>query len=114
MSATVSPFNSGLQGGIPTSSDNRRVALVLLFGVESLGLKELRQHASDYVKRAEAGETMLITVAGRPSALLGPAGRKTWCAFDEVADIFRTDTDPTWETDRRLIDDPIADPWVSR
>ncbi|WZU35911.1 hypothetical protein Rruber_05424 (plasmid) [Rhodococcus ruber] len=26
---------------------------------------------------------MLITVAARPSAVLGPAGRKTWCAFDE-------------------------------
>ncbi|TQC45976.1 type II toxin-antitoxin system prevent-host-death family antitoxin [Rhodococcus sp. WS4] len=82
--------------------------------MESLGLKELRQHASDYVKRAEAGETMLITVAGRPSAILGPAGRKTWCAFDEVADVFRTDTDPTWEADRGLIDDPIADPWAPR
>ncbi|MEN0136840.1 MAG: hypothetical protein AAGC80_16945 [Rhodococcus sp. (in: high G+C Gram-positive bacteria)] len=29
-----------------------------------MGLGELRQHASDYVTRAEAGETMLITVAG--------------------------------------------------
>ena len=82
--------------------------------MESLGLKELRQHASDYVKRAEAGETMLITVAGRPSAILGPAGRKTWRAFDEVADIFQTDTDPMWGADRNLIDDPIADPWASR
>ncbi|WP_308114606.1 type II toxin-antitoxin system Phd/YefM family antitoxin [Rhodococcus opacus] len=82
--------------------------------MKSLGLKELRQHASDYVKRAEAGETMLITVAGRPSAILGPAGRKTWCAFDEIADVFRTDTDPTWEADCNLIDDPIADPWTPR
>ncbi|MDT2005855.1 type II toxin-antitoxin system prevent-host-death family antitoxin [Rhodococcus opacus] len=82
--------------------------------MESFGLKELRQHASDYVKRAEAGETMLITVAGRPSAILGPAGRKTWCSFDEVADVFQTGADPTWEADRGLIDDPIADPWAPR
>lgn len=87
---------------------------MLPWGVESFGLKELRQHASDYVKRAEAGETMLITVAGRPSAILGPVGRKAWCAFDEVADIFQTDTDPAWAGDRNLIDDPIADPWAPR
>jgi len=82
--------------------------------MESIGLKELRQHAGDYVKRAEAGETMLITVAGRPSATLGPAGRKTWRAFDDVADIFRTGTDHTWEAERHQIDDPIVDPWAPR
>jgi prevent-host-death family protein len=82
--------------------------------MESLGLKELRQHASDYVKRAEAGETMLITVAGRPSAILGPAGRKTWCSFDEVAEIFDTSTDPAWSKDFGQLDDPISDPWAAR
>ena len=82
--------------------------------MENIGLKELRQHASDYVKRAEAGETILITVSGRPSAILGPAGRRTWRAFDEVADIFQTGTDPTWEADRNLIDDPISEPWAPR
>jgi len=32
--------------------------------MESIGLRELRQSASDYVKRAEDGEELLITVAG--------------------------------------------------
>lgn len=78
--------------------------------MDSLGLKELRQHASDYVKRAEAGETMLITVSGRPSALIGPAGRQVWHRFEDVADVFATPTDPVGEITRTL-DDSIADPW---
>lgn len=58
--------------------------------MDSIGLKELRQHASDYVKRAEAGESMLITVAGRPSAVLGPARRKEWNTYEEISDVFAT------------------------
>ncbi|MDI9918150.1 type II toxin-antitoxin system prevent-host-death family antitoxin [Rhodococcus sp. IEGM 1379] len=79
--------------------------------MERLGLKELRQHASDYVKRAETGETMLITVAGRPSAVLGPAGKRAWCSCEEVAEIFDIRTDPEWAKDRTLMHDPIVDPW---
>lgn len=82
--------------------------------MESFGLKELRQHASDYVKRAEAGETMLITVSGRPSAVLGPVGKRTWCEYDEVAEIFDTKTDPAWAKDRTLMHDPIIDPWAAQ
>ncbi|WP_204868779.1 MULTISPECIES: type II toxin-antitoxin system Phd/YefM family antitoxin [Nocardiaceae] len=32
--------------------------------MDTVGSRELRQHASDYVERAEAGETLLITVSG--------------------------------------------------
>lgn len=42
------------------------------------GLRELRQNASELVRRVEAGGEVTITVAGRPSARLvpidGPAG----------------------------------------
>jgi len=37
-----------------------------------VGLREMRQNASDLVRRAEAGEKVTITVAGRPAAVLGP------------------------------------------
>jgi prevent-host-death family protein len=79
--------------------------------VESLEWKELRQHAGTYVERAEAGETMLITVAGHPSAILGPAGRKTWRPFDEVAEIFATETDPSSIDDVGQLNASISDPW---
>ena len=79
--------------------------------MESIGLRVLRQHASDYVKRAEAGESLLITVAGRPSALLGPAERKQWNTFDDVADVFDSEHDPTLAGDLVDIDDSMQDPW---
>ncbi|MGV8872534.1 MAG: type II toxin-antitoxin system Phd/YefM family antitoxin [Rhodococcus sp. (in: high G+C Gram-positive bacteria)] len=79
--------------------------------MESIGLKELRQHASDYVKRAEAGESLLITVAGRPSALLGPAARKQWNTFDEIANVFDAAHDPSLAGDLTDVADTIQDPW---
>ena len=42
------------------------------FGMDEVGLREMRQNASDLVRRAEAGERLTITVAGRPAAVLGP------------------------------------------
>lgn len=40
--------------------------------------KELRNNVGEVLRRAEAGERITITVAGRPVAQLGPAGRRTW------------------------------------
>lgn len=38
----------------------------------SIGVRELRQRASAYLRRVEAGETIEITDRGRPVALLSP------------------------------------------
>ncbi|HZD22461.1 MAG TPA: type II toxin-antitoxin system prevent-host-death family antitoxin [Acidimicrobiia bacterium] len=37
-----------------------------------IGIRELRQRASDYLRRVEAGETIEVTDRGRPVALLIP------------------------------------------
>ncbi len=37
-----------------------------------IGLREVRQNASELVRRAQAGERLTITVSGRPAASLGP------------------------------------------
>ena len=37
-----------------------------------IGIRELRQRASDYLRRVEAGETIEVTDRGRPVALLTP------------------------------------------
>ncbi|MDA3629309.1 type II toxin-antitoxin system prevent-host-death family antitoxin [Saccharopolyspora oryzae] len=78
----------------------------------TVGLRELRQHASDLVRQVEAGDEITITVAGRPSARLVPiAGPRRWQSFDEIADIFVGAPDRGWETDRDLIDQQLRDPW---
>ncbi|MCP3797916.1 type II toxin-antitoxin system prevent-host-death family antitoxin [Allokutzneria sp. A3M-2-11 16] len=40
--------------------------------VETIGVRELRQNASKYLKRAAAGETLVITEHGVPVAMLAP------------------------------------------
>ena len=38
--------------------------------MDSIGVRELRQRASDYLRRVEAGETFEVTNRGRPVAIL--------------------------------------------
>ena len=40
--------------------------------MDRIGIRDLRQRAAATVRRAGAGERILVTVAGRPVAQLGP------------------------------------------
>ncbi len=40
--------------------------------MDSIGVRELRQRASEFLRRVEAGETIQVTDRGRPVALLSP------------------------------------------
>ncbi|MDT5031920.1 MAG: hypothetical protein QOC94_2091 [Actinoplanes sp.] len=82
--------------------------------VYEVGLREMRQNASDLVRRAQAGERVTITVAGRPAAVLGPVSPRTWREWDDLAGVFDQPTDPRWADDRDLLDDTVADPWAER
>ena len=79
-----------------------------------VGLRELRQQASELVRRVEAGEEVTITVAGRPSARLVPVSPRTWRSWSEVAELFAGPADPAWSQDRDRTDQELRDPWVSR
>jgi prevent-host-death family protein len=80
--------------------------------MESIGLRELRQHASEMVRRAEEGEELLVTVAGRPAAVLGPATPARWRRYEEIAAIFAGPMDTAWTTDRERIDQMLGDAWL--
>lgn len=77
-----------------------------------VGLREIRQHASEFVRRAQAGERMTITVSGRPAAQLGPVETRSWVSWEEVAAIFAGPADREWAADRDRLDPALADPWV--
>jgi prevent-host-death family protein len=79
-----------------------------------VGLRELRQQASELVRRVEAGEVVTVTVSGRPAARLVPAARNSWRHYEDVAELFSGPADRDWEADRRLLDDAPRDPWVRR
>ena len=83
---------------------------------DSVGLRELRQEASDLVRRVEAGEEIVVTVSGRPAAMLVPIRRMRWRHGQEVGYIFGTPADPAWSAEHSarsdvLADDP-QDPWA--
>jgi len=79
--------------------------------VAVVGLRELRQHASDIVRRVEEGEEIVISVSGRPSARLIPIQRQQWRSHADIAELFRAEPDPDWQHDRELIDQGMRDPW---
>lgn len=80
----------------------------------TVGLRELRQNASDLLRRVEAGEHVTITVAGRASARLVPASNRTWRSWSDIQDLFDGPADPSWDLDRNLIDPELIDPFATR
>lgn len=77
----------------------------------SVGLRELRQNASELIRRVEDGEEITVTVAGRSTARLVPAPGRQWLQWDAVADLFDGADDPDWDDDRALVDQELRDPW---
>lgn len=82
--------------------------------MKTVGLRELRQDASELVRRVEAGEEITITVSGRPSARLVPARPSQWRPWVDVAEVLRGPADPEWDETRKLLDDQLRDPWAAR
>ena len=79
-----------------------------------MGLRELRQNASDLIRRVEEGEEITITVAGQPGARLVPATPRAWRRWSDVAELFGGPADPAWDADRDEIDHGVRDPWIVR
>lgn len=77
----------------------------------SIGLRELRQDASDLVRRVEGGEEIEITVSGRLAARLVPAAPRRWQRWSDIAALFVGPPDTAWNADRALIEQPISNPW---
>ena len=80
--------------------------------MDEVGLREMRQNASELVRRAEAGEQLTITVAGRPAAVLGPISPRVWRRWGDLEPLFAGPTDPEWASTRDQLDDGPADPWA--
>ncbi len=77
--------------------------------IEEIGLADLRQNASEVVRRVEAGEEFVVTVSGRPAARLVGTGKKAWVTSAEFADLV-AGLPPWGDRDRDEADD-FRDPW---
>lgn len=60
----------------------------------SSGIRELRQHASELLRRVEAGETIEITDRGRPVAVLAPLpDGGAWAQLKATGDLIAAERD---------------------
>lgn len=77
----------------------------------TVGLRELRQQASELVRRVEAGEEITVTVSGRAAARLVAVAPRRWRTWPELGELFRGPPDTEWGADRSLIDQELRDRW---
>ena len=80
--------------------------------MSTVGVRELRQNASEILRQVEQGEPATVTVAGRPVAQIIPIRADCWTTWERVRAVFDTPTDPAWDTERRDFGAPgLDDPW---
>lgn len=83
---------------------------------DHVGLREMRQGASELVRRVENGEEIIVTVSGRPAARLVPIGRRRWRNGQEIGYLFGGPTDPAWPAEHaarsETFQDALRDPWI--
>lgn len=56
-------------------------------------MRELRQEASRWLRRVEGGETLSVTVQGRPVALLVPVHRQGLAALEAAGELTEAESD---------------------
>lgn len=79
--------------------------------MSTIGLRELRQKASEILREVEAGEAATVTVSGRPVAQIVPLRADRWTTWERMNAIYDSPTDPAW--DLRDFGAPgLIDPWA--
>ena len=74
--------------------------------------KELRNNVADVLRRAESGEEITITVAGRPVAQLGPTERRRWVSGPALRAVWHTPAPQTLAADLERFPAALADPFA--
>ena len=81
----------------------------------TVGLRELRQRASDIVREVQDGREVTVTVNGRVAARLVPAAARQFRDPDVLARVFAAGVAPDPDAWARDIaagpDDELRDPW---
>lgn len=72
---------------------------------------ELRKDVADVLRRAEAGERLVITVSGRPVAELGPARSRTWVGGPALAALWEVPAPQGLIDDLRGFPGSLGDPF---
>jgi len=80
-------------------------------GMVEVASRELRNSTRSLLDRVEGGETVVITVDGRPVARLEPVGRRPrWVSRDEfLHDVLRRQADPAMAADLAALSPDTTD-----
>lgn len=73
--------------------------------------KELRNQVSDVLRRVEAGESLIVTVSGRPVAELSPIHRHRWVSGPALSNVWNGPSPRTLNRDLERLDASLADPF---
>jgi prevent-host-death family protein len=79
--------------------------------VTTIQQKQLRNDVGDVLRRAEAGEEFIVTVAGRPVAQIVPLRRDTWVPSAQLRDLLKLPADRALASDLQRFQAGLADPW---
>jgi prevent-host-death family protein len=78
-----------------------------------VGVRELRQNASEILREVEAGDSATVTVAGRAVAQIVPIRAGQWTTWERLHVVFDSPTDIGWGAERSEFGAPgIDDPWT--
>lgn len=73
--------------------------------------KELRNQVGAVLRRVEAGETLIVTVAGRPVAELSPVHGQRWMSGPALAQVWSGPAPRGLDTDLARLDAGLVDPF---
>jgi prevent-host-death family protein len=79
--------------------------------MDAIPQKELRYQVGEVLRRVEAGESLLVTVAGRPVAQLSSAPRRRWVSGETLAGIWRGPAPRRLEDDLAGLGASLVDPF---
>lgn len=80
--------------------------------MDTIPQKELRNKVGEILRRAESGEQITITVAGRPVAELGPVGHRQWVSGSDLQSIWKTASPMVLSEDLERFPGQIEDPYA--
>ncbi len=73
--------------------------------------KELRNQIGEVLRRVEAGESLIVTVSGRPVAELSPVRRRRWVSGPALTQVWRGPAPRELEQDLERLDARLVDPF---
>lgn len=79
--------------------------------MDSIPQKQLRNEVGEVLRRVEAGETLTVTVAGRPVAELRPALRRRWVSGPALAGVWHGPTPRGLDDDLARLSAGLVDPF---